>query len=164
MLAHHPWLQTRCALCTRSHDINTVGKRKQLHVLATGLISIRHDTWIIHEYYSHERFYLHTFATCQCLLMSTKLTIGFTNEYLTLVGYYSQIQKCMTVITHKYFQRIRNRSHEIYFLCRKSPTWNYVSSKFLPVQNITLVFFNLDMSCTVDKWNIWKFHRNIVAT
>ena len=38
----HIWLSSRY--------INTVGKRKQLHVLTAGLVSVRNDTWIIREY------------------------------------------------------------------------------------------------------------------
>ena len=34
----------------RSCNINTVGKRKQIYVLTAGLVSIRHNTWIIREY------------------------------------------------------------------------------------------------------------------
>ena len=33
----------------RSRDINMVGKHKHLHMLVAGLVSVRHDTWIIRE-------------------------------------------------------------------------------------------------------------------
>ena len=42
MLSLHKWL--------RSHDINTVEKHKQLHVLTAGLVSVKKNTWIIREY------------------------------------------------------------------------------------------------------------------
>ena len=34
----------------RRYDVNVVGKHKQACVLTAGLVSIRHDTWITHEY------------------------------------------------------------------------------------------------------------------
>ena len=70
--------------------------------------------------------------------MSTKHTKGFTDEYLPLVGYYSQVQNCATGVTHEYFQLINNRSQAVYSSCCMSPT-RELSSKFLEAQCVTRV-------------------------
>ena len=130
----------------RSRHINMVEKRKQPHVLTAGLVSVRNDTWIIHEYQVYDRFYSRAFTTCQWLLVSIMCITEFTCEHyahdrihLWVFSYYSRVQKCMTEVTCEYFQLVSNRSRAVCFSCRTSPT-RELSSKFLEAWSVTCVF------------------------
>ena len=66
VLVYHFRLQTGV-------KVNVVGKCKQAHVPAAGLVSIRHDTWITNY------------------IMSTKRMTAFTQEYLSLISDYLRV-------------------------------------------------------------------------
>ena len=112
-------------------------KCKQLHVLTAGLVSVRNDTWIIHEY--------------------TKHMTGFTNVLLPLVSDYSRVLSTLqdslvgiyhsSVITREYksarqqlFTSIFNLSaiaheHSIFHVARAQHA-SYLSN-FLEAQSIS---------------------------
>ena len=89
-----------------------VGKCKQLYVLTAGLVSVRNDTWIIHEYTKQ----IKGFTDAHSPLVSDYSQVlsaqqdSLTSIYLALISYYFRVQKCMAGVTHKYFQLVSNRS------------------------------------------------------
>ena len=93
----------------RSHDINTVGKRKQLQALTAGLVGIRNQH--MHGLFMSTK-HMTGFTHTRLPLVSDYsrvLSASITRKYLPLVSYYLRVQKCMTGVTRKYFQHINYR-------------------------------------------------------
>ena len=101
MLSLHNYLKT--------HDINMVGKRKQLHVLTAGLVGIRNQH--MHGLFmstKHVTGFTHTYLPLVSDYLQV-LSANITRKYLPLVSYYLRVQKCTTGVTRKYFQHVNYR-------------------------------------------------------
>ena len=118
----------------RGHDVNLVGKCKQVHVLIDYSVSL-----LVYITKDMTQF------TRPRLLTSNKPTTGFIREYLPLVSYYFQAQKCTTEVTCDYLQLICNLSRAVYSSSSTSPTHELSSWH----GGLHTFFVNLDMSCTI---------------
>ena len=69
---------------------------------------------------------------------------GFTREYLPLISYYLQVQKCTTGVAYEYFQLVSSRLRAVHFLCCTSPTREYLQ---IFLRHETLLVFLCKLGC-----------------